>query len=89
MNKQKLTELLEWFEGIAYVEYHPNCKWHYTEYDVHWNSEDYQFSEDLDFEYSAELLRPSPLRKDGFVIMNVDNGCGDTITMIFDEDKEV
>lgn len=85
MNIQTVKDFIEWSEGFAFVEVHDNERWCIDKYDVNWSSVD--FPED-EWEYSSEVLE-SVLRKDGLVLVNTDNGCGVTITLVFLESMEV
>lgn len=83
MTKEEIRKFIEWTNNLAYVEFIED-DWQLCNGDVSWSLLD-----DGYFNYSAEVLRDSPLIKDGFVIMNVDTGCGETITYIFEAHKEV
>lgn len=79
MNIEMIKEFLEWAEHIPFLEVVEE-PWSLVSGEVHWIEDD--------CEYSSETLG-KPLRKDGIFIVNTDNGCGETITMVFLEEKEV
>lgn len=85
MNIEMIKEFIEWSEDLPYVEVFEGV-WQIDEdgYNVH-----FQLDSNMDFEYSVEILRGGIIRKDGLVVMNTDNGSGETITMVFLESEEV
>lgn len=83
MNIKMIKEFLEWVEDIMPYLDVVEESWSLTSDCVICGIVD----ED-DYSYSAEL-RGDVLRKDGLVVMNTDNGCGETVTRVFLEEKEV
>lgn len=85
MNIEMIKEFIEWAEDVPYVEVFEGV-WQIGDegYEVH-----FQLDSNMDFEYSVEVLAGNILRKDGLVVMNIDNGCGETTTMVFLESEEV
>ncbi len=85
MNIETIEKFLEWSEGTPYLEVYKGA-WEIDECGVSYTVSD-DFPED-EWEYSAEV-NGELLRKDGLVLVNVDNGCGETITMVFLESEEI
>lgn len=82
MNKDTIKQFIKWTEHLAYVEF-IESEWQTRDDDeVVW-----ELLEDDEFDYSAEIH--NILRKDGFVIVNGDNGCGTPLTYIFEASKEI
>lgn len=82
MNIKRMQELIEWSEQLVYLEVFEKA-WQVRDGEVDW-----YLCPDMDFLYSAEI-QGAPLRKDGLVIVNIDNGCGETVSMVFLEDQEI
>ena len=76
----RVKSLVEELDHYPYVEC-VDQEWCKVEYDVKWVNE----KGDL---YSSEYYQ-GVLSKDDCVIVNTDNGCGETVTMIFLKDKKL
>ena len=88
MNITTIKDFIKWAEDFPYLsviesEWFIDAKEDYLHYEY-----DKEYLPEVDWVYSC-LINGSPLRKDGLVLFNIDNGCGETITLIFIADKEV
>lgn len=86
MTKEDIIKFIEWTDNLAYVEF-IESEWQILGDEVLWELLD-DNGEDREWNYCAEL-RGMFLLKDGFVIVNADTGCGETVTYIFEDYKEV
>ncbi len=82
MDIKSIKEFIEWSEGIPYIDIVEEF------WVINGNELSYELAGDLEFNYSVEV-NCGPLRKDGLVVVNCDNGCGETITMILLEENEI
>lgn len=81
---EDIKKIVEFTEGLIYVEVEEFSNWELSDDESEmW----YGLLEDGEWEYSCEVN--AVLRKDGLVFINVDTGCGDTITMVLDAENEV
>lgn len=85
MDIQTVKDFTEWSEGFPFVEVHDTEKWQIVDNEIYWCYTGFLGDE---WEYSSEVLE-SVLRKDGVVLVNIDNRCGGTITLVFLESMEV
>lgn len=83
MTKDDIIKFIEWTNHLAYVEF-IESEWQLCDGEVRW-----ELLESGDFNYSLEVISHEPLYKDGLVLINTDNGCGETITLILEAGKEV
>ena len=77
---EKIKSLQKELDGYAYLET-TDCEWFKTEDNVWWVDEDCSV-------YSGEFRQGSLSRNDS-VLINIDTGCGDTVTMVFKKDKQL
>lgn len=82
MNIKRIQELVEWSEQMVYLEVFEKA-WQIRDGELEW-----YLCPDMDFLYMGEI-QGEPLRKDGLVMVNIDNGCGETISMVFLADQEI
>jgi hypothetical protein len=82
MNIKRIQELVEWSEQMVYLEVFEKA-WQIRDDEVDW-----YLCPDMDFLYSSEI-QGEILRKDGLVMVNIDNGCGETVSMVFLESEEI
>lgn len=90
MNKQTIKDFIEWSEHLAYVDYHEGVDWYLDEDTevIYWDK--YKLPDEAgaeEYMYSSDTLY-NILKKDGFLLVNTDTGGGETVTLIFDLDKE-
>ena len=77
---ERIKSLQEELEGYAYLET-TDCEWFITDDEVKWVDEENSV-------YSGEFNQGSLSRGDS-VLINIDTGCGETITKVFRKDKEL
>lgn len=82
MNIETIKEFIKWAEHIPYVEVIDSV-WVINDNEVSWC-----LQPDLEFDYSSEI-NSEPVRKDGLVVINTDNGCGETVTLVFLASEEL
>lgn len=82
MNIKRIQELVEWSEQMVYLEVFEKA------WQIRGDEVDWYLYPDMGFLYSSEI-RGEILRKDGLVMVNIDNGCGETISMVFLESEEI
>ena len=86
---KEVDSLLERLQYLPYMVTIDKM-WYQSETEFCWNTDNNL--EDLENRdgnsYSTEVLSV-PFEEDGCIIVNGDNGCGETITYVFLKDKEV
>jgi hypothetical protein len=91
MSVSKLKEILEGIDYPVLMEF-VDCAWcrEEGEYDFFWNTEESLADlEDRDGDtYSTEAFE-GWVEYDGYLVVNGNNGCGQTITYFFNLSKEV
>lgn len=83
---KELTEEIQY--AVSFEPY--ECAWYQTEDEIYWNT-DSNLEELYDGNgstYSGELIEGTHIQ-DGCYFVNLDNGCGQTITRVFLENLEV
>ena len=90
MSIQKLKEVLDEIDYPVLMEIVDSVWSRNGDDEIYWNEDDNM--DDLESQdgntYSAEPFEGS-FEYDGFLIVNGNNGCGQTITYMFNLDKEV
>lgn len=85
----KLKEILDEIDYPVLMEF-VDSMWYQRPYEIYWN--DQENKDDLEngdgHTYSVEVLGGRK-EHDGYLIVNADNGCGETITYFFNLSKEV
>jgi hypothetical protein len=83
MNIETIEEFVKWAEGVPYLEVFKGA-WLLSEDEdeISW-----ELLPNIEFKYSSEVLIVH--RKEGLAIVNIDNGYGETITMVFLESEEI
>lgn len=79
MTDTDIEHFLKWAENSLFVDFFKDSTWSYNGDEVVWEIEG--------TEYISETLG-EPLRKDGFFIIDTNNGCGQTVSLIFKESLE-
>lgn len=77
---EKIKSLQEELDGYAYLET-TDCEWFKNEDEVTWVDEE-------DSVYSGEFNQGS-LSRDDSVLINIDTGCGETVTKVFKKELQL
>lgn len=89
MSVKVLKEILEEIDHPVLIEI-IDCMWYRGTHDVEWNTDD--DADDLENgdgnTYSVEV-RGGTSEYDGYLVLNADTGCGETVTYLFNLEKEV
>lgn len=85
----KIKELTEEIQYSVLLETH-ECAWYQTQDEIHWNTDSNleELYEGNGSTYSEEFTEGAHIQ-DGCYFVNLDNGCGQTITSVFLESLEV
>ncbi len=89
MSVKVLKEVLEEIDLAVMMEV-IDCVWWRDGFDFSWNTADDE--DDLEYgegsTYSVEV-RGGVTEYDGYLVINADTGCGETVTYLFNLEKEV
>lgn len=89
MSVKVLKEILEEIDHPVLIEI-VDCIWSGGEFEYSWNTDD--DVDDLENgdgdTYSVEV-RGGVSEYDGYLVINADTGCGETVTYLFNLEKEV
>lgn len=89
MSVKVLKEILEEIDHPVLIEI-IDCMWCADKVEAHWNKDDNKddLMEGEGSSYSVEI-RGSTSEYDGYLVLNADTGCGETVTYLFNLEKEV
>jgi hypothetical protein len=89
MSVSKLKEILLEIDHPVYIDIIDSC-WYIDYFDIAWNTDDNE--EDLENgdgnTYSVET-KGAHSEYDGYLVVNADTGCGETVTYFFNLEREV
>lgn len=89
MSVKILKEILEEIDHPVLIEV-VDCTWHLDGFDVSWNTDDDEDDlEDRDGNTYSVEVRGGIGEYDGYLVLNADTGCGETVTYLFNLEKEV
>lgn len=86
MTKEDIVKFIEWADGMIYVDF-IDSEWQIIGSDIFWDLLE-DDGDEREWNYCVET-RSDPLMKDGFMVVNGDTGCGETVTYIFEAHQEV
>lgn len=89
MSIKNLVKILDEIDYPVFMEI-IDCIWYKDSAEVYWNTQDSKedLSEREGETYSSELLNGETIY-DGYLVVNGDTGCGETVTYFFNLEKEV